>query len=286
VKKYIICLIIVVVLIALICFLYWQNNDIVINNIEYKNKKIPKNFDGYKILQISDLHNKEFGKKQSDLVQYTKEIDPDIIVITGDIIDKRRTTKEDLYIGLEYIKQLNKEYPIYFVTGNHEVWRPKFYPEVRQALLTEGVIILENETYELELNGEKISLLGINDIAEIDGEYITEKERHKFRNILNGLVNKEGDNFKILLSHRPELINIYAEEKVDLTFTGHAHGGQIRLPFTEGLFAPNQGVLPKYTSGIHYQDESAMVVSRGLGASIFPFRIFNRPEMVVVTLKR
>jgi len=286
VKKYIICLIIVVVLIALICFLYWQNNDIVINNIEYKNKKIPKNFDGYKILQISDLHNKEFGKKQSDLVQYTKEIDPDIIVITGDIIDKRRTTKEDLYIGLEYIKQLNKEYPIYFVTGNHEVWRPKFYPEVRQALLTEGVIILENETYELELNGEKISLLGINDIAEIDGEYITEKERHKFRNILNGLVNKEGDNFKILLSHRPELINIYAEEKVDLTFTGHAHGGQIRLPFTEGLFAPNQGVLPKYTSGIHYQDESAMVVSRGLGASIFPFRVFNRPEMVVVTLRK
>lgn len=285
-KKYIICGIIVVLLIAIIWFLHWQNNDIVISKIEYKNNKIPNNFDGYKILQVSDLHNKEFGKNQSKLVQYTKEINPDVIFITGDIIDKRRTTSEDLYIALEYIKQLNKEYPIYFVTGNHEVWRPKFYPEVRQELLDEGVIILENELQEIDINGEKISILGMNDIAEIDGEYITEKERHKFKNILKGLVTKTGDNFKVLLSHRPELIKIYAEEKVDLTFTGHAHGGQIRLPFTEGLFAPNQGVLPKYTSGIHYQDESAMVVSRGLGASIFPFRIFNRPEMVVVTLKK
>ena len=285
-KKYIICLIIVIVLIVLLWFLYWQNNDIVISNIEYKNSKMPNNFDGYKILQVSDLHNKEFGENQSKLVQYTKEIDPDIIVITGDIIDKRRTTSEDLHIGLEYIRQLNKKYPIYFITGNHEVWRPKFYPEVRKALLDEGVIILENEIRKIELNGEKICLLGMNDIAEIDGEHITEKERHKFRNILKGLVNKAGDDFKVLLSHRPELIKIYAEEKIDLTFTGHAHGGQIRLPFTEGLFAPNQGILPKYTSGIHYQEESAMVVSRGLGASIFPFRIFNRPEMVVVTLKK
>lgn len=285
-KKYIICGIIIIVLIAVICFLNWQNNDIVINKIEYKNSKIPNNFDGYKILQVSDLHNKEFGKNQSKLVQYTKEINPDVIVITGDIIDKRRTVSEDLYIGLEYIRKLNKEYPIYFVTGNHEVWRPKFYPEVKQALLDEGVIILENDTQEIEIDGEKISLLGVNDIAEIDGEYITEKERNKFRNILKGLVSKAGNDFKVLLSHRPELIRIYAEEQVDLTFTGHAHGGQIRLPFTEGLFAPNQGVLPKYTSGIHYQGESAMVVSRGLGASIFPFRIFNRPELVVVTLKK
>lgn len=285
-KKYIICLIIVVVLIAITWFLNWQNNDIVITKLEYKNSKIPKSFDGYTILQVSDLHNKEFGKNQSKLVQYTKDINPDIIVITGDIIDKRRTTSKDLYIALEYIKQLNKKYPIYFVTGNHEVWRPKFYPEVKKALLDEGVIILENEAQEIAINDEKISLLGMNDIAEIDGEYITEKERYKFRNILKSLVNRAGDNFKVLLSHRPELIKIYAEEKVDLTFTGHAHGGQIRLPFTEGLFAPNQGVLPKYTSGIHYQDESAMVVSRGLGASIFPFRVFNRPEMVVVTLKK
>lgn len=284
-KKYIICGIIIIVLIVIIWFLYWQNNDLVINEIEYKNSKIPKNFDGYKILQISDLHNKEFGKNQSKLVQYTKEINPDIIVITGDIIDKRRTMSKDLHIGLEYIKQLNREYPIYFVKGNHEVWRPKFYPEVKQALLDLGVVVLENETQEIEINGEKISLLGVNDISEIDGEYITEKERHKFRKTINGLVNKAGDNFKVLLSHRPELIKIYAEEKIDITFSGHAHGGQIRLPFTEGLFAPNQGVLPKYTSGIHYMKNSALIVSRGLGASIFPFRIFNRPEMVVVTLK-
>ena len=122
----------------------------------------------------------------------------------------------------------------------------------------------------------------MNDIS-----FIKSKDKRKeYLSTLKDIKKAVNNDFTILLSHRPEIIDLYSESKVDLVFTGHAHGGQIRLPFTDGLFAPNQGLLPRYTSGKFKKGNTEMIVSRGLGNSLFPFRIFNRPELIVAILNK
>lgn len=255
---------------AVSVFLYWQDNDIVVTKYEYKSEKAPEGFEGFKIAQVSDLQNKMFFKNQSSLIKNLKKTDADIIVITGDLVDANRTNIDNAYT---FIDKAVKIAPVYYVSGNHEN-ASGVYEELLEGLKIRGVNILEN-TYEyIDRNGDKIAIMGIKDI----------RMNYDFDEVIEDMSNKNEGYFKILLSHRPELYSVYDEKGVDLSFTGHAHGGQIRLPFTDGLFAPNQGAFPKYTSGLRYFDNSAMVISRGLGNSVFPFRIFNRPEITVTTL--
>ncbi|MGL5345972.1 MAG: metallophosphoesterase [Peptostreptococcaceae bacterium] len=233
-------------------------------------------FEGYKILQVSDLHNKRFGKGQRRLVELTKEIGPDVIVITGDVIDSRRTNVNK---ALEYADKAVEIAPVYFVPGNHES-RVDEYLQLKEGLVKSGVKILDNKSEDIFINDERISLIGMNDLTLFDSENI----KQSYERVLNNLVNESGDGLKVLLSHRPELLNVYTRQGLDLVFTGHAHGGQIRLPFINGLFAPGQGILPKYTSGVYKQGKTNMIVSRGLGNSLFPFRVFNRPELIIARL--
>lgn len=267
--------VILVLLFTLLCFCYWQNNVIVITEFQYSNKNIPVSFNGYKILQISDLHNKTFGKNQSILLKKTREIQPDIILITGDLIDGLRT---NIDISMQYVKGAVKIAPIYYVTGNHEL-RSGIYTELEMQLKAAGVIILDNKGVLITKEDRSIAVLGIHDPDFFNKDYMA------FYKTLNELSDKSADYFTILLSHRPELFELYVKSYVDLVFSGHAHGGQIRIPFLGGLYAPGQGIFPKLTSGLTRGNKTAMVVSRGLGNSVFPLRIFNRPEMVVVTLQ-
>lgn len=270
-----------VILILIIIFIQVQNNSIVNTNIEYRNNKIPSVFDGYKILQISDLHNKEFGKNQSKLIEKTKDINPDIIVITGDLVDSRRS---NIDISIKYVEDAIKIAPIYYVNGNHEA-RIENYNELEEKLIKTGVIILSDNSELIEKEGNRIKLIGINDPSFNTTNYIDDDRGHSISEKLDSLASDNSKDFTMLLAHRPENINIYANNNIDLVFSGHAHGGQVRLPFIGGLIAPNQGILPKYTSGIYLEQNTSMVVSRGLGNSIIPIRIFNRPEMVVVNLR-
>ncbi len=277
-------IIIALFLIIIMIFCYRQNNSIIVTNINYVNSKIPNNFNGYKILHISDLHNKEFGKNQKKLISLTKELNPDIIVVTGDLIDSRRTTIDDMHIALSYMKSATDIAPVYYVSGNHEE-RSNLYNDLKIALEECGVINMNDTHKNIELNGDSISLLGLADISFnpiISSEYNT--STLGFYEILGNLKTESNNKFTILLSHRPELIKLYSKENIDLVFSGHAHGGQIRLPFLGGLIAPNQGFFPKYTNGIHKHNSTSLVISRGLGNSLAPQRIFNRPELVVVTL--
>ena len=251
-------------------FLYWQNNGIVITKHYYKNKKIPKNFRGFKIAQISDLQNKMFYNNQSSIINKLKSQNPDIIVITGDILDSNRTNVNNAYVFID--KAINIA-PIYYVSGNHEN-RLSIYNSFINILSEKGVNVLENKYSYININNEKIVIMGIRDI----------RNNKNFEDIIKNMSFKNEKYFKILLSHRPELYNIYENNNIDLSFVGHSHGGQIRLPFTDGLFAPNQGILPKYTSGLRHFNKSSMIISRGLGNSRFPFRIFNRPEITITTL--
>lgn len=269
-------------LILLSLFLYNQNNDIVINYIDYYNHKLPSNFKNYTILQVSDLHNKRFGKNQIDLINYTKEINPDIIVITGDAIDRRRTNVDNMNIALSYLKEAVKIAPVYFVTGNHEISAEEVYPKFKEEIEKIGVINLNDRNIKITKEDQRISLIGVNNISSI--KYMSKQDKlHTFEKKIRELKN---NNFSILLSHRPDLIELYERAKIDLVLCGHAHGGQIRLPYIGGLFAPDQGVLPHYTSGMYTEKTTSMIVSRGLGNSRFPFRIFNKPELVVINFKK
>lgn len=271
-------LILIIILLFLSFFIYWQNNAIKVNSIDYKNEKIPGSFDGYKIVHISDLHNKEFGKNQGILLSKIKKVNPDIILLTGDMIDRR---KYNLKVTMDFIEGAVKIAPVYFVTGNHEAWSGK-WEEIKNEFLKAGVKILEDEKLQIERMNEKINILGLKDIDFFTSSYFEGSNTSYLEEKLIQLADK--NTFSILLCHRPELINIYAKENIDLVFSGHAHGGQIRLPLIGGLYAPDQGFFPKYTSGAYKVGNTTEIVSRGLGNSIFPLRVFNQPEIIAVTL--
>lgn len=255
-------------------FLYWQNNGLMLTKITYRGE-IPNGFDGYKILQLADLQNKVFGKKQEPLLRKIEQSCPDIIVITGDLVD-RHEGKTDVDSAMELIQALVTYAPVYFVSGNHEHQSGE-WEILEEALVEAGVTVLNNGKSVVERNGDTITLLGLAD----------KKANRYYDLLLHSLMAGQEDSFNILLSHRPELFETYVHEGIDLVFTGHAHGGQIIIPFLrQGIFAPHQGFFPKYTEGMHEKDGTVMVVSRGLGNSSFPFRIFNRPELIEVTLRQ
>ncbi len=278
-KKYKIAIMISIVSIIIV-FLIWENKAIAITEIDYENANIPQTFAGYKIVQISDLHNTKFGKNQEGLLKKIRNTTPDIIVITGDLIDRR---KYDLETAMVFIKGAVEIAPVYYVSGNHEAWSGD-YDNISSQLLNAGVQILDDHKISIIKEEETIELLGLSDPAFLTSGYMDGTNVSKFKEVLEKLGDET--TFQVLLSHRPELFDLYAQAKIDLTFSGHAHGGQVRLPFVGGLVAPNQGIFPKYTSGSYVKDQSTLVVSRGLGNSIIPLRIFNNPEIVVLTLKK
>lgn len=265
-------------LILCIIWIIWGNTALELNTYTITSESLPKSFDGYRIAHVSDLHNTEIGDKNETLLKMLKDAEPDMIAITGDLIDSRRT---DISIALEFAKNAVKIAPCYYITGNHEA-RISEYDSLKQGLIELGVIVLEDEKIYLEQAGETIALCGIQDLSfKTDASKGTSAEQMKYK--LENLIDEE-DAYTIVLSHRPELFQVYAEYGADLVFSGHAHGGQFRLPFAGGLFAPNQGWLPEYDAGIYTQDMTNMVVSRGIGNSLFPFRMNNRPELLLIEL--
>ena len=266
-------------LVILIVFIYFENNIIQVSFFEVSSKKLPSSFENYTIVHISDLHNKKFGKNQNRLLKKICNQSPDIIFITGDIIDKRNFNTKNV---AEFIKGAVKLAPVYFVPGNHEASIKENYKILYEKLSLFGVNIINNERVKLFLGKDSIYICGIDDPCFFSESRLSKKE------IIENNLSKikiDIEKFNILLSHRPEMIKVYADYGYDLVFTGHAHGGQFRIPFVGGIFAPNQGFFPKYTSGKHIFSHTVEIISRGLGPSIIPIRIFNRPEIVVCKLK-
>ena len=266
----------VIVLIAVLRI--WESNSIETTNIVYSNEKIPTEFNGMKIVQISDLHNKKFGAQQKRLLDKVEDASPDIILITGDLIDRRKTNVD---VAMDFVKGATAMAPVYYISGNHEAWSG-IYPELKEQLESLGVIIMDDTATELVRDGASARIIGLADPDFFTTSYLEGTDSSHLRETLSLLA--DDDYFQILLSHRPELINIYADSGVDLVFSGHAHGGQLRLPFIGAIVAPDQGLFPKYTDGAYMLKATTMVVSRGLGNSVVPFRTFNRSEVVVVTL--
>lgn len=269
-----------VLLIFLVPFsiwVYWGNTSILTTQIHISSKSLPVSFNGFRIVHVSDLHNTEFGVNQEKLLDAVKNASPDLIAITGDLIDSRRT---DLLKAMDFVNGAVKIAPVYYVTGNHEA-RIDEYLKLEEKMAEAGVVLLRDKGVTIERGEDFIRLLGLDDPSFM-------KKNDKIENSITLTDAKLKDlmdenQYTILLSHRPELFNVYAAHSIDLILSGHAHGGQVRLPFVGGLVAPNQGLFPKYDEGIYEIGPSKMVVSRGLGNSIFPVRINNRPELVVIT---
>ena len=267
------------VLCVSLIFLVWnmvQNRFVHTTEITIASENLPESFSGCKIAHVSDLHNAEFGEGNEDLLSLLEKFSPDIIIISGDIIDSRRT---DVNIARNFINKAAEIAPVYYTTGNHES-RVSEENLIDNIPLNENVNILHNRAVFWQKGEDKIQIIGIDDPTYIDtlyGEVFTYDELKKYR---------DNEYFKILSFHRPEKFNIYVENNIDIVFSGHAHGGQIRLPFIGGIYAPHQDLFPEYDSGLYTEDDTNMVVSRGLGNSIFPFRINNPPEIIIVTLKK
>ncbi|MDE6373969.1 MAG: metallophosphoesterase family protein [Clostridia bacterium] len=258
--------------IALICagcviliaaFVIFSNNCITVTRYSVDSPKAPEG--GVKIVHLSDLHGKSFGKGNGRLLSRVRAQSPDLIAVTGDIIHKYR--ERDIAVALKTVKGLVEIAPVYYVSGNHEM-RSTRYRSLREELIAAGAVVLDNE--RAEVCG--VTLIGVN-CAHIKGG--------KF------FALSQGEGYKILLAHLPQYIDRYALAGYDLTLCGHAHGGQWRIPFTKiGVYSPGQGLFPKYISGVHSCGNMRQVISRGLGNSQCPLRLFNRPEIVVVSIKK
>lgn len=255
-----------------------------------------------RIVQISDFHSNDFGKNESRLIEKVKAASPDIIFLTGDIFDfdmKGIKPVQNVKYLLEGLRQIA---PFYYITGNHEYYR---YHNAEWSHLIEeyGGKILKNESTAVELNDGMILVTGISDPFED----LSMEERQKDKDIKERYLNrlksvsekaekmneqlKQNQNFlfSVLLAHRPEYIMDYLSYDYDLILSGHAHGGQWKLPFAKnGLYAPMQGLFPKYSGGLYdfKKQGSVFIVSRGLSHQIpnIP-RFFNPPELVVIEIR-
>ena len=278
-KKFIFLAVVAAVLITLVIWIAWGNTALDLNTYTVTSSRLPESFDGYRIAHVSDLHNAEIGEDNEKLLTMLREADPDMIAITGDLIDSRNTNVE---IALQFAQEAMKIAPCYYVSGNHEA-RVNEYEELKTGLISAGVIILEDTQTEISIEGESITLIGVND-PSFQTDYLFGDSETVISSKLTEL-HTDGEAFTILLSHRPELFDAYAEHDVDLVLSGHAHGGQFRLPFIGGVVAPNQGLFPEYDAGIYTDGNTNMLVSRGVGNSILPFRINNRPEVILIELQ-
>lgn len=266
------------ILLILIVWTAWGNTALELNTCTISSRGLPDAFDGYRIAQVSDLHNAEFGDGNQRLLDMLREAEPDMIAITGDLIDSRKT---NIAVALAFAEEAVRIAPCYYVSGNHEARVPE-YRELKAGLEAAGVTVLDDARVEIEISGKSITIIGVNDPSFL-ADYLTSDAAVMDRKLSE--LSSEDTGFTILLSHRPELFDTYAAHDMDLVLTGHAHGGQFRLPLIGGLIAPNQGLFPKYDDGLYSEGNTNMIVSRGLGNSIIPFRFNNRPEVVLIELK-
>ncbi len=238
-----------------------------------------------RIALITDLHSTFYGENQKKLVAKIDSCSPDLILLAGDIADD-----EVPHDGTKaLLSVIGKKYPCYYVTGNHEFWT-KEIDAVKEMIASYGVHVLCGETATVKIGSQTVTLAGVDDPVGLysdDEAYLPKTEApRKWKEQLD-FVNREnsGENFSILLSHRPEQAELYSKSGFDLVVSGHAHGGQVKIPFlVNGVYAPNQGFFPKYAGGMYDLGETDMIVSRGLCVDNKP-RVFNPPELVFINVE-
>lgn len=251
----------------------WVGSSVLsVEEFAFTGARLPAGWDGGRLVVLSDLHGKRFGRQNSRLLEAVRGAKPDVICLCGDMMDE--------WSGTEYLRPLLEGLveiaPVYYVTGNHE-WAAGVVRELEPLLEQCGVTVLSNEYVMLERNGDRIALLG----AEDSNGYADQKT---VQELADQVRQEQGAVYEILLSHRNNHYEQYTQARVDLTLAGHAHGGLIRLPGTDGLVGPKRELFPQYTAGLYDLSYGQMVVSRGLGNQFPCFRLLNRPDVPLVVL--
>lgn len=254
----------------------WQQTGLYPEVLTVTDERLPEAFNGFRVSLVSDVHCARFGENNEKLLEAVTEQQPDLIAVTGDLLDRFHTDYtmvEPLCSGLAAIA------PTYYITGNHE-WGlgGKTVRGLKQIIAACGVTVLSNEYRVLERDGQKLVVAGIDDPNGF-------RDQKKLPELMTEIRADLGDPFVLLLAHRNDG-NLYAQCRVDVTLCGHAHGGLIRLPFTDGLISVNRTLFPTWTNGVYPLEYGHMVVSRGLGNSSISFRLWNRPHLPVVVLEK
>ncbi len=275
--------------------IYW-NNTITVHTYTHENENLPEDFEGFRIVQLTDIHSVRNEKQGQLIYEKTKAQEPDIICITGDLVDSKYYAihgvgGETLTIAL--IQRLVELAPVFYVYGNHEMillddpQRNAFKVALEEA----GVNIINNEVIALkkESGDGKMHIAGIQDPSTLYkdprfNEFDTNGERMEamLDMVMEGIAEED---FVLMLSHRPEYLELYDQYEIDVCLSGHAHGGQFRIPFVGGVYAPGQGFWPKYTVGVYETEDLALYVGTGIGNSVIPVRVFNPPEILTIVLK-
>lgn len=231
------------------------------------------------IALITDLHSDKYGKDQKTLLNAVDAEKPDVVLLGGDIFDDEKS-----YDNAETtIKYLAEKYPCYYVTGNHEYWSNDI-DNILDIVRSYGVEVLSGDCKSITVNDEIINICGVDDPCVVS---YTRHGKDMKTQLKSAYKEVDTEHYTLLLSHRPELIDLYKEYDFDLVLSGHAHGGQWRIPgLVNGLYVPNQGVFPEYAGGRYDYDEGTMIISRGLAreSTLIP-RIFNRPELVIIKVQ-
>ena len=259
---------------------YLDNTLIKVSKYKIKSNKIPKKFNKFKIIHLSDLHSCNFGKNNSKLIEKVNNEHPDIIVMTGDMVNKYDTNFEKF---LNLAEVLSKKYKIYYILGNHEVrLRKEDLDFILEKLKEFGIRILTDEKVTIVRKKEHINIYGIN--IPLSYYKVINKPTNVDEVISKKLSQCNGDEYNILLAHNPLYFEDYSKQNVDLILSGHVHGGMIRMPFVGAVLSPERKFFPKYSSGVYEINNKKLLVSRGLGHSRNGIRVFNKREIVSITL--
>ena len=236
--------------------------------------RLPESFDGFRIVQVSDLHGCEFGEGNERLLSAIRDAKPDIIAITGDMADENT----DMAVIDRFLAGAADIAPVYYVSGNHEWWA-RCIPELEVLFEEYGVHYLRNEYEVISLGGESIVIAGAED-PNGPADMLSPE------NLVDIINSNENEPYTVLLGHRNYWVEEYPELEVDIILSGHAHGGIVRLPFLGGVLGSGFRLFPDFTAGVYESGRYSMIVSRGLGNSVVVPRFMNRPELVAVTLKK
>lgn len=273
-----------------VVYLWIENKNLVVTNYLLEQKRVPNHFHDMRFVCITDLHYNQFGKANVKLLKAIHECKPDAILIAGDLVVTSKSNKVEL--AYQFLEELTKRYPVYYAPGNHELkWEQgigcskDFYQSFLKQLEKLGVCYLNNSSVTLKKGTDTLVIKGLS----LPLKYFS-KGKHKIEigpREIESLIGKVSDNaYEILLAHIPDYFDAYAEYGADFILSGHVHGGIMKLPVLGGVISPRYELFPKYDSGIFKKGRTVMFLSRGLGTHTIPVRVFNRPELLCVEIRK
>lgn len=280
----------VVIAALLVVYLWIENKNMVVTNYLLEQKKVPSNFHDMRFACITDLHYNQYGKGNARLLKAINDCKPDAILIAGDLVVTAKPQKVD--VAYQFLSELTKKYPVYYAPGNHELkWgqaigcSKEFYKTFLENLKKLGVCYLDNESITIKKGSDTLIIRGLS----LPLRFFAKGKQKVEINVkeMESLIGKtQGDSYEILLAHIPDYFETYVSYGADFILSGHVHGGIMKLPYFGGVISPRYELFPKYDSGIFKKGRTVMFLSRGLGTHTIPVRVFNRPELICVEIRK